>query len=207
MHQCYQVTPRLGVALHSHTLRLPRQSHVLANPAARTCVCTTGGDAMHMQSTRIKVKIRIQPAGTAQDLPPAAPCQIAPACPKCQLLTIKHLTRHVCRCPVSMTHHRDEGPAEREPDGRRVALLLLGIPRMQRERRQKVLGRFFVHTNVQTWRKLQLYWCPGSSHATPRLKVARVNIGFSSNARLYASTASSGLPPFARVAPSRFQSK
>ena len=48
---------------------------------------------------------------------------------------------------------------------------------------------------------------PMFKHATPRLKVALVNNGLSSSARRYASTASSGDPPFASVAPSRFHKR
>jgi hypothetical protein len=84
-----------------------------------------------------------------------------------------------------------------------------GAPFLDMMMELTMLSRLFVNPDVQTWKLVptQLVIDSLNLHATPRLKIALVKVGFSSKARRYASTASSGLPPLASVAPSRFHNK
>jgi hypothetical protein len=117
-----------------------------------------------------------------------------------------------------VTHHAEERPPQRLPQVPTPVLLNLSVTRrasrlarLSLDGGQQVLSSFVVASNVQA-RDLHLIvstarWVMWAMGLTPRLYVARVKVGRNSRALRYAEMASSGSPPFASVAPSRFQSK
>lgn len=145
-----------------------------------------------------------------------------------EIIQILHFISYTVLPGHVLSHHGDESSSERRPDGRRVRDLGIIVPQPGMHRQggedcslasAHLVGLESAY-NARPLPCVHLYSGLTISiidiyrsalvlylQATPRLKMALVNSGFSSNARRYASTASSGLPPFANVAPSLFHSR